>query len=134
MLKRLKETDWADYVLMALSAVVALGILFWVQQTNEQVEADKLTVPDVRWMTIVEAEEVLSKAGFQKFEFTAQGTGDFLGAESGWYTRKPATWVIVKQVPAPGEKASVSGSNLHFFAYQEGSTGLDRAKIAEGKE
>lgn len=134
MWKRLQESDWMDFVLIGLSAVFALSILIWVQQTNQKVEADKLTVPDVRWMTVVEAHQVLSDAGFENFEFTAQGTGNFLGAKPGWDTRYPETWVIVKQVPAPGEKASASGANLHFFAYQEGSTGLQRAKSAEGKE
>ncbi|MCS4484716.1 hypothetical protein NXS08_04365 [Gleimia sp. 6138-11-ORH1] len=132
--ERFKKADWADYIIMAFSALVALGILFWVLQTNRTVEADRAVVPDVRWLSIAEAKEVLSAAGFQQFEFTAQGSGKFLGAKDGWYTRQPEAWVIVKQVPSPGDKASVTGANLHFFAFQDGSIQLKRAKIAEGVE
>ncbi|EEH64562.1 hypothetical protein HMPREF0044_0299 [Gleimia coleocanis DSM 15436] len=130
---KIKTHNWADYLFMIISGSIALSLLGWVYFGNQTTQADQRVVPDVSWMTLIEARETLIEAGFEQFEFTEQGSGRFLGVNEGFSSKIPEKYVIVRQVPAAGKKASRSGANLHLFAYREGSTELEREKVARGK-
>lgn len=84
----------ADYRMLALLTVAALS--FGACGLEED-QAEPVPVPDVAWMSLGAAEEVLAEAGL------SATTQDLIEDRSPW---SEGNWIVVAQRPAPGRQTS----------------------------
>lgn len=119
-LPRLGEHRW-DLIVMSVVLVLLLGWGIYVGVDRHRIEQSKIPTPDVKGMSLIDANNTLTQAGFENVEMIETANGQYVAYHGEILVEKPGMFFVKDQVPRPGDPAAPHDGAVFVYIYRDPS-------------
>lgn len=117
---RLGEHRW-DLIVMSVVLVLLLIWGTYIGIDRYQIEQSKVPTPNVKGMSLINANRALADAGFENVEMIETANGQYVAYHGEILVEKPGMFFVKDQVPRPGDLAAPHDGTIFVYIYRDPS-------------
>ncbi|MDO5729872.1 MAG: PASTA domain-containing protein [Actinomycetaceae bacterium] len=119
-LARLGEHRW-DLTIISVVLVLLTAWGVYVGVDRYRIEQSKIPTPDVKGMSLIDANRTLADAGFENAEIIETANGQYVAYHGEILTEKSEMFFVKGQVPKPGDLAAPRDGVVYVYVYRDPS-------------